>query len=386
MTIFDELRADYPATRQMAYLNVAARAPMSDTVVAKMTEFMASAQRNGGDKPAWLRELAQLRDRVGTLIGATGEDIAYVKNTSDGLGTIAASFPFVAGDNIVICPGLEHANNVYAWLNLRSKGVEVRIIEERDGRLPLDRVREATDARTRMISVTAVSFVTGARTDLAAVSQICRDVDAMLVVDAVQALGAVQFDVEALGIGAMAAATQKMLLGIYGSGVLYVAPQWRERLTPPMLSVQAVDLRGGIESSPAIIDYDLLPAARRYDVGNPNFAGLLAFSAALGHIEQVGPAAVEAHILSLASRLIEGLVDAGVEVITPREAGGFGPIVSFRMPEGSDLTVFERDGIELSHRRGLVRTSMHLFNDVSDIDRLLDTVRAEVGAHVAVSA
>lgn len=386
MTVFTELRADYSATNHSTYLNVAARAPMSDTVFDKLTAFMESARLNGGDKPGWLAELAELRERVGRLMGAGAEDIAYVKNTSDGLGTIGAAFPFQPGDNIVICPGLEHANNVYTWLNLKDRGVEVRIVEERAGRLPLDEIAAVTDSRTRLISVTAVSFVTGARSDLAAVSAICGRVGAMLVVDAVQALGAIEFDVKGLRIGALAAATQKMLLAIYGSGVLYVAPEWRERLRPPMLSVQAVDLRGGIESSPAIMDYDLLDTARRFDVGNPNFAGLLAFSASLSHIERAGATAVERHILTLAARMMDALAEIGVEVVTPREDGGFGPIVSFRLPDSADLDAFARAGIEVSHRRGLVRTSMHLFNDASDVDRLVECVHGVLAGPATAAA
>lgn len=368
-------RANFPACASSTYLNVAARAPMSNTVKDKLEGFIASAQANGGDKPAWLKEIAELRSRVAGLIGARATDIAFTKSTTDGLGAVAAAFPFEPGDNAIVCPELEHANNVYLWWNLRSRGVEVRAVPAEGVNLSVDVVRAAIDDRTRIVSVTALSFVTGARPDLAALSALCKEHDIMLVVDGVQAVGAMRMDVGDLGIDAMAAATQKMLLGLYGAGMLYVSEEWLDRLAAPVLSVQGVELGDHIESDPAMTDYKLHDSARRFEVGNPNFAGLLAFSASLSVIEEADPDEVHRHITELTSSLMDDLDQADIQVITPREPGRFGGIISFRLPDGTSSNLFEEEGIVLSIRRGLVRSSFHLFNNADDVAHLVKTVR-----------
>jgi cysteine desulfurase / selenocysteine lyase len=169
--------------------------------------------------------------------------VAVTKNVSEGLNLFASSLPWKPGDNVVICPDLEHPNNVFLWYNLRKRvGVEVRAVEPEGGRLLPDRMATAMDARTRVVTVPHISFSPGFITDVAAVSRVARAHGALVLVDAAQSIGALRTDVRELGIDALAVATQKALLSLYGTGFLYIRREVAEELVPVHVARYGMDL------------------------------------------------------------------------------------------------------------------------------------------------
>ena len=403
MTVYDSIeaaRADFPGTDRLTYMNVSARGLMPQRARDAVDAMLDERQFGDSDKPAMFDLIEQTRESYAKLINASADEIAFVKNVSEGLNAIIAAFPWKSGDNVVLCQDLEHPNNVYPWRNLsRRFGVEIRSVSPQDGAIPSDQIIDQIDANTRMVTASSVTFAPGFRTDLAPIGQICREKDILFLVDGVQSVGILNTDVEALGIDAMSVSTQKGLLGLYGMGFLYCRADWAERLEPAYLARFGVDLgeSGAHEASLGDGDYNLMPAARRFDLGNYNYVGVAAAGASLGMMHELGPQAIEDHTVGLAHDFARGMLDLGMPVC----GGEPGPHLGSIIPVGSigegqhDTTddpamsslhdhLAEND-VQLSIRRGILRFSLHFYNNADDVARVLDLTRTWRGHNQAAA-
>ena len=218
-----------------------------------------------------------VRSGFAQMINASMDEIAITKNVSEGLNAIVAALNLKAGDNVVLCPDLEHPNNVYPWLHLRERlGIEIRTVSGDGGNMPVQEMITAMDESTRCVTVASVSFSPGFRTDMAPLGAACRERDAFFLVDGVQSVGIVETDVNALNIDGLVVSTQKGLLGLYGMGLLYCRHEWADRITPVYLARFGVDLGGGVhEAALGSDNYRLMPGARRFDLGNHNYLSLI---------------------------------------------------------------------------------------------------------------
>jgi selenocysteine lyase/cysteine desulfurase len=245
---------------------------------------------------------------------------------------------------------------------------------------------KAIDGRTRLLTVCAVSFAPGFRTDLAPLAEACRRHDVLFMVDGAQSAGMLDSDVERLGIDALAVSTQKGLLALYGMGFLYVRRRWAERLAPMYLARFGVDLGDKGEAALGEFDFRLMPGARRFDLGNYNFLGAAAADAALDLIHAVGIRTIEAHNLALAERLAEGLKQLDLPLMgEPRGAHRSQIVMVGALGDGHDAaddgamqSLYDHlsaNGVKLSVRRGAVRFSIHVYNDAQDVDRVLELVK-----------
>ena len=306
------------------------------------------------------------------------------------MNAIIAAYPWKSGDNVVLCQDLEHPNNVYPWRNLQRRfGVEIRSVPPRDGFVPADELIAQIDENTRMATVSSVTFAPGFRTDMAPIGAACRERDILFLVDGVQSVGILDTDVEALCIDAMSVSTQKGLLGLYGMGFLYCRAEWAERLRPAYLARFGVDLggSGAHEASLGDGDYALMPAARRFDLGNYNYVGVAAADASLGLMHELGAQAIEEHTVGLAYDFARGMLELGLPVcggepgphlgsIVPVGSIGEGQHDSTDDPAMSDLhDHLAENGVQLSIRRGILRFSLHFYNNSDDVDRVLDLTR-----------
>src|SRR5689334_12875738 len=191
-----EARSHFPALERWTYMDVSARGVLSREVRAALDAHLDDRMLNGAsDKDRFFALVERARGRFAQLIAADPDEITYTKNISEGLNMIATGIDWRPGDNVVLCPELEHPNNVYVWLNLRRLGVEVRTIEARAGHIPIDRMIERMDARTRIATVSTVSFAPGFRTDVETLGAACRERDVLLLVDAAQSVGVLHTDV-----------------------------------------------------------------------------------------------------------------------------------------------------------------------------------------------
>jgi selenocysteine lyase/cysteine desulfurase len=374
------LRGEFPGAERWTYFDVAARGLLPRRSRAAVEAYLDSLMYDGGDKAAMFRVIESARSRFAALIGAAPDEIAITKNVSEGLNIIATAYPWRRGDKVVLCAEREHPNNIYIWRQLaRRHGIEVVAVPSRDGRIVAEDLIAAIDEHTRVVTVSSISFHPGLRTDVDALGAACSERGVLLLVDGVQSVGVTHLDVGKTPIDALAVSTQKGLLGLYGFGFLYCRRAWAERLEPVYLARFGVDLGDAHEADGGAADYRLMPGARRFDLGNYNFAGATAADSSLELLLGVGTQAIEAHLLALSQALVEGLGTLGLPVVGAPFGPHFANIVTVApRPDDPGLNLrLERalaaDGVKLSVRRKALRFSSHLYNTFEDVQQVLDT-------------
>jgi len=379
-------RALFPGLARVTYLDVAGRSPLCTPVRAAMERFLDAAE-TGGDKAAMFRSIEGARGAFARLVNASADEIAITKNISEGLNIVANGLDWRPGDNVVLCEALEHANNIYVWRNLeRRLGIEVRNLPPEHGEYPVQAMAAAVDARTRIVTACTHTFTPGFRTPVQVLGQACRRVGALLLLDGAQTAGICQLDLAALPVDALAVSTQKGLLGPYGMGFLYLRREWAERLQPVYLARFGVDLGEAGEAAAASGDFRLMPAARRFDLGNYNFLAAAGMEAALDLLNTLGVENIETHVRALANRLAGGLCELALPVLGgplhPRRdhlvsvgTPGEGHNVSGDARMQSLYEALAAGGVKLSIRKDTLRFSFHLYNNTDDVDRVLEIAR-----------
>jgi len=372
---FASVAAQFPIRRKRAYLNNASIGPMSEPVLAAVNAFLGDVRDNGRNNyPTWCRYAEeQIKARIGRLIGARASEIAFMKNTTEGLVTVANGLDWREGDNIVL-PRFEYPSNVYCWMRLAKFGVSIRWVEPRSGRVPVGAIAEAIDARTRLVSLSAVQFSNGFRHDLAATSELCRRRGVLLSLDAIQWVGALALDLSRLAVDFLAFGGHKWLLAPIGTGIFYCNTNALDRLPPPHVGYHSV------EKGEAHLDYDLTayrPGAARFEPALENFPGIWGLDAAVKILLGLGPRRVEEHILGLTAYAAEGLRSRGWQIASPWKADERSGLLSFfsATAKAEQLEPRLRDaGVDVAVRDGNLRISPSYFNDQQDIDRLLEAL------------
>ena len=219
----DRLRGadEFPVVGRCTYLSICDSTALSRQARAAVDEFLDHVMHWRESREVREERVEGARAKFARLVGAAVEDVAIVKNVSEGVNAIATAVPWRAGDNVVLCAGLEHPNNVLPWVHLRRLGVEVRVVEPVDGAIEPAAIVGAIDARTRVVTCSSVTFAPGLRVDLGTIGRACRARGVLFLVDAVQSAGILTLDVARDHIDALVASTAKGLLGLYGCGFLY---------------------------------------------------------------------------------------------------------------------------------------------------------------------
>jgi len=382
-----EAHRDFPATARWTYMDVGARSVWPICVRQAVDAYLDDRMMNGGDKAGMLEMVEETRRTFARLVNADPDEIAFTKNVSEGLNIVANSAGLHAGDNVVLCPELEHPNNVYPWLNLRRLGVEVRAVPPRECAIHVADMLARADERTRIVVASSVTFAPGFRTDIDSLGRACRDRGIMLVVDGAQSIGVLATDVRRSCIDVMAVSTQKGLLGFYGMGFLFCRRAWAERMHPAYLARFGVDLGDAHEASMGAFDFRLQPAARRFDLGNYNYLAAAAAKASMTYLMSFGAETIENYVVGLAHRMARGLLESGYPVCGGVPGAHLAHIVSVGNLGGGgrDSTQDPRldalykhltdHRVRLSIRRGILRFSLHLYNTAADVDRVLDLAR-----------
>jgi len=385
---FAAIAAQFPIKSRRAYLNNASIGPMSEPVLAAVNAFLDDVRGNGRNNyPIWCRySEQQIKARVARLIGARADEIAFVKNTTEGLVTVANGLDWRAGDNVVL-PRFEYPSNVYCWMRLAQFGVSIRWVEPQEGRVPVEAIAAAIDGRTRLVSLSAVQFSNGFRHDLAATSELCRRRGVLLCLDAIQWVGALALDLSQLGVHFLAFGGHKWLLAPIGTGIFYCSADALNQLSPPHVGYHTV------EKGEAHLDYDLTayrPGAARFEAALENFPGIWGLDAAVKILLGLGPRRVQEHILDVTAYAAEGLRSRGWQIASPWQANERSGLLSFFSPaaDADDLEMRLRAaGIDVAVRDGKLRASPSYYNDRDDIDRLLQALPriSHAGVHRAQS-
>ncbi|HTV74440.1 MAG TPA: aminotransferase class V-fold PLP-dependent enzyme [Candidatus Acidoferrales bacterium] len=313
------------------------------------------------------------RERVAHFIGASRDDVAFIRNTSDGANILARGLDWRPGDEIVISDN-EFGANAYPWLALREYGVVVRMIETARERMTPDVLARLMTPRTKVVSVSWVSFADGYRHDLGALCAVAHDGGALFFVDAIQALGAFPIDVGALAIDALFSGGHKWLLSLPGLGILYVTQALRERL-----SVRLPGWRS-VENIWNFLNYDQpwAPNASRYESGAQNLLGAIALRHALEVLSEADVTKIAEHVVKLTEYLVDRLASLGISAVSMRGPGISSGIVTI-WPRGDDPTEIGRRlqhkaKIVTTYRPNGIRLSPHGYNTFQEIDAFVDGI------------
>lgn len=359
--------SDIPTLADKVWLFTAAEGPPLAVQDAAALSYLNNRSLAGAGRDAHALVEARLRARLASMLGLSSGDIALLSNASEAVNTIVGCLDLQPGDNVVI-NDLEYPSMVQPWLRLASKGIELRIARHESWRMPVESLAALVDNRTKVIAVSHVSYVTGWRHDLAAISALADRVGAFVLLDATQSLGVVP--VTAGLVDAVVCSSYKWLLGGHGLGIL----AWnQERLSLP--SPKSVGWRSVPEvfTADRLRSYQLFDDARRFEVGFPSYPSIYNLDASTAWLEAFDACAIEEHVLTLSGRLVEELTTRGWDVMTPADPENRAGNVAVEAECGEKLAkAMAKLGIHCWGGDGRLRFSVHLFNNDSDIHKLLE--------------
>ena len=367
-----EVRSLFPVTEQFVYLNHAAVSPPPALTIQAIKAQLDDVSEHGSvNYRHWVATKERARKLAADMIGARPEQIAFMRNTADGLSTVANGLRWRAGDNVVTFQN-EFPSNIYPWLRLREAfGVEVRLCQERDGRVDTEELTNLVDQRTRVIAISQVQYASGFRADLERLGRAARAVDALLVVDVIQAMGVIPTSVETELIDVAAGAGHKWLLTPEGIGVLYLSDRARERIEPTLV---------GWASVPKPEDYQNFEqgwnkGALAWETGTGPTALLHGLEASLRLLTSTGIDRIASYLEELTDYLCETLDREKYQIVSSRRSGEKSQIVCIRHRAGiSPMTLYSqlRQGNIITAPRGdRLRIAPHFYNTPEEIDELV---------------
>lgn len=378
-------RALFPHTAaNQLYLNHAGTSPLSTRVVESMTRYLHD--RSCGAIDTYLKDLemvGECRALIASMVNAESPDrIAFQINTSDAINIVAAGYPWRTGDRLLLNT-IEFPANVYPYLNLRQLGVEIDFITAERGRITPEMVAAHVTPRTQLVALSAVQFLSGFRADLQSIGELCRSKGIVFAVDAIQAVGAVQIDVQRSHIDALAAGGQKWQMAPHGTGFLYLTEDLQSRINQKNLGWLSV------QDPWSFYDYSqpLAETARRYEGGSLNMPSLWGYHAALSMLTEFGHGAVESHILGITSQLRERLrTIPNLKIVTEYPDEERGGIVTAALGASLDgKEIFKQllaKGIVIALREGQLRFSPHFYNTPEEMETVAEGTRECVTASI----
>jgi selenocysteine lyase/cysteine desulfurase len=368
----DSIRALFPVTGRAIYLNHAAvSAPPTPTIDAIKSQLADVSENGSVNFRKWLAVRESARQLLAGMLGAHPKQVAFVRNTSDALSTVANGLSWQAGDNLVSFRH-EFPSNLYPWLRVRDAlGVEVRVCEEREGRADIDELIQLIDGRTRIVAISQVQYASGFRADLERIGRAARAHDALLVVDVIQALGVIPTNVEADLVDVAAGACHKWLLTPEGVGFLYLSARARERIQPTLVgwtSVPNPDDYGNYEQG-------WNEGTLAWETGTGPVALIHGLEASLKLLNEIGISTIQAYLEKLTDYLCEQLQNTDYELVSSRRKGEKSQIVCIRNTAGlspMDLyTQLRKRNIITAPRGDRLRISPHFYNALEEIDELV---------------
>ena len=370
MIDWNEWRKQFPVAEKYIYLNHAGVAPLPLCVHHAMERFLDDATYNGAvNSKRWDATAEACRANAAKLINSDVDEIAFMKNTSQGIIIVANGIDWREGDNVVTT-AVEFPANVYPWLSLKRLGVETRMAPERDRRIHIEGIEAAIDERTRCVTISHVEFASGFRNDIAAIGDICRERGIWFVVDAIQSVGAIDLDVKACKVDILAADGHKWLLAPEGAAIFYCAKEKQDALINTNVGW------AGVVNPRDFLNYDFTPqpAATRFEEGSYNSVGLYGLGAAIELLLEIGIPNIEQRILGMTDRLIEGLCSKDYRLLTPTGESERSGIVVFESDRYTSADLVERLRREnvIGADRGGVRLSPHFYNSEAEIDQVLE--------------
>jgi selenocysteine lyase/cysteine desulfurase len=374
----DAIRSLFPVVAKYIYMNHAAVSPLSTRVRDAMNSLVDDVTINGtANYDEWYRTYERVREAAARLVHARAHEIAFMRNTSEALCTIANGIEWREGDNVVSC-NVEFPSNMYPWMRLcDERGVTMKLAEEKRGRVNVDELLSEIDNRTRVVTISWVQFGSGYRSDLAHIGEFCRERDIIFVVDAIQGLGGLKLDVEADYVDAFAADAHKYLIGPEGAALLYISDRVIDRIKPTVVGWTSVKDYEGFSHGSTGYKLDYREGALRFEYGTLNTAGVYGLGAAIDLLLEVGPERIEQYVLGLSDYLAERLISKGYHVISSRRPGETSGIVActHELHSPRDLyRLLRSKNIITAPRMNRLRISPHFYNTREEVDGLIESL------------
>jgi cysteine desulfurase/selenocysteine lyase len=370
----------FPVLKHWTFLNHAGVCPLPRAAADALAKYAREAADGAYLSTSWFADIERLRLATAELINAHRDEVAFVKNTSEGLSIVANGIDWQWGDRVVTT-NVEYPANVYPWMEqVRARGVKLVQVEEHtdeNGRraVPLDRLlEEISHPKTKIVTLSHVEFASGQRHDLAKIGAACRANNKLFCVDAIQSVGVLPIDVQKMSIDYLSADGHKWMLGPEGAGIFYCRRELLERTRPVMIGwMNVVDAQNYGK-----YDYTLRADAGRFECGTYNVPGLLALKASIDLLKQARVGAVAQRVRELTDLLIELLQKKGYRVLSPRDKWQWSGIVSFASPthDHAKLVVALRKEhqVEIAVREGRLRASPHFYNTEAQMARFVEAL------------
>jgi cysteine desulfurase/selenocysteine lyase len=369
------IRSLFPVTEKYIYMNHAAVSPLSVRARDRMAALNEDVTSNGAaNYRDWLNEYERARGSAARLVNAQAHELAFMRNTSGALSTIANGISWREGDSVVSY-NVEFPANVYPWMRIaQTRGVKLKQAPEREGRVDADELIALVDDSTRVVAVSWVQFASGFRSDIARIGRFCRERDIIFVVDAIQGLGGLELDVERDSVDAFAADAHKYLLGPEGVALMYVSDRVIDRIEPTVVGWTSV--KGYEQFAHRSLEYDLdyREGAVKFECGTLNTAGVYGVGAAIDLLLEVGPKKIEEYLLGLSDYLAESLKAKGYDCVSPRQKGETSAIVCCTHKRHSPASLYHllnAKNIVTAHRVGRLRIAPHFYNTREEVDALV---------------
>ncbi|HLJ16231.1 MAG TPA: aminotransferase class V-fold PLP-dependent enzyme [Bryobacteraceae bacterium] len=367
--LWNQYRDQFPVTKELIYLNHAGVAPLCKRACDAMQSLAQDACEFGSlHYDEWLETYEGVRSAAAGLIGAQPDEIALVKNTSEGIAVVATGLDWQPRDKVVAFTE-EFPANLFPWQRLAAKGVDLECLSVD---APLDRIDQACNG-ARLLAISFVQYLGGRRADLNAIGEICHRRGTIFFVDAIQGLGAFPLNVRTARIDALSADGHKWLLGPEGCGILYISKELRERVEPVEFGWTNVAGYNDYASR----DMRLRLDAGRYECGTLNTIGCYGLRASLEFLLEVGVEHIAEQVQALGDQIATGVTQKEYQVLGQRTLATGAGIVSFRkqsLDSASIVQALKQKRIVAAARQGWIRTSPHFYVSPADIEELLDAL------------
>ncbi len=368
----NEIRSLFPAAQKYTYLNSAAVSPLPVTAVEAVTAQLMDAATNGSvNFNAWVDTKNRTRALVAEMLNVRTDQIAFLRNTSDGFASIASGLTWAAGDNIVSFER-EFPANFYAWRRIRDDfGVELRLCPEREGRIETDEFISLIDSNTKVVAISAVQFASGYKADLEAIGRAARAADALFCVDIIQGFGAMPFNLPTQYVDAACGASHKWLCSPEGCGILFLSDRARTRVKPTLVGWISVETPWDFEDR----EQPFKPTALAWESGTGAASLFYGLEQSLKLLHETGAENIERHLSHLSDHLCDSLAGKNYEIVSSRRPGEKSAIVCIKhlggMPANHIAAQLEAEKIIVSPRGDRLRIAPHFYNNVEDIERLI---------------
>ncbi|HEY0657135.1 MAG TPA: aminotransferase class V-fold PLP-dependent enzyme [Pyrinomonadaceae bacterium] len=371
----EEIRRLFPAAEKYVYLNSAAVAPLPQIAAEAVYSQLKDVSENGSaNYTDWIATKTRSRELVAEMLNVKSEQIAFMRNTSDGFASVANGLPWRKGDNIVTF-AKEFPANFYAWRRIRDDfGVELRLCPERGGRIDSDEFIGLIDSNTKLVSISAVQFASGFRADLERIGAAARKADALFAVDIIQGFGALPFDLPAQLIDIAAGASHKWLCSPEGCGILYLSERARERVKPTLVGWISVLEPWDFE------DYEqpFKQNALAWETGTGGISLFYGLEQSLKLLQETGAKNIENYLENLSDYLCELLAEKKYEIVSSRAKNEKSQIVCIKhcggLTSNEIAKHLENEKIIVSPRGDRIRIAPHFFNNQEDIERLIESL------------